>query len=465
MTYAFVLDATACSGCKACQVACKDKNRLAPGVLWRRVYEVSGGGWKQEGAAWSSTVFAYNLSISCNHCVHPKCAGVCPVDAYSVRDDGIVILDSSKCMGCGYCAWACPYGAPQYDRASGRMTKCDFCYGNLELGLAPVCVSACPLRVLDYTELDARRSLPEDRVALWETPPASHPYPMSWNSHTQPHLAIKPHAGMKSTEVKRMSNEEEVYPRGISGWEEAPLVGFTLLMQMAVGAVWAMLWLIPEARLQLLPMLWIGLCLGAGLLTSFAHLGAKRNAWRALNHLRKSWLSREILFAVLFGAGWTAALISRGLDSRASMLFSWLTAWIGVLLIHCMSQIYRLPSVPPWDSWRTELRFFISAALLGVLGIAPLLAWLHISAVPWSRMGLLAIVLLLANVLVAESRSLFIVSRRLQFGLILLGVIGCALVFFVPGWLSIYSSLVLLLPILAGQILGRWYFYQARASH
>src|SRR5512142_2610938 len=177
MRTAFVLDASSCTGCKACQVACKDKNQLPLEVLWRRVYEVTGGAWKQEGAAWSSTLFAYNLSLSCNHCVHPKCAGVCPVDAYTVRDDGIVLLDTSKCIGCGYCAWACPYEAPQYDSALGVMTKCDFCYDNLEMGLAPACVSACPLRVLDYAEVDGGRALSVDQVALWETPPAAYPFP------------------------------------------------------------------------------------------------------------------------------------------------------------------------------------------------------------------------------------------------------------------------------------------------
>ena len=53
-------------------------------------------------------------------------------------------------MGCGYCSWACPYGAPQYDTEQGIMTKCDFCYDYLDAGLPPSCVSACPLRVLDY---------------------------------------------------------------------------------------------------------------------------------------------------------------------------------------------------------------------------------------------------------------------------------------------------------------------------
>jgi len=108
MTYAFTFDASACSGCKACQVACKDKNNLPLGVLWRRVYEVSGGSWQKQGDAWKADVFAYNLTIACNHCVHPKCAGVCPTDAYVVRDDGIVYIDESRCIGCGYCAWRVP---------------------------------------------------------------------------------------------------------------------------------------------------------------------------------------------------------------------------------------------------------------------------------------------------------------------------------------------------------------------
>src|SRR5689334_24306296 len=171
--YAFSFDARFCSGCKACQAACKDKNNLPMGVLWRRVIEVSGGTWQKKEEAWNNTVFAYNLSISCNHCVYPKCAGVCPTVAYVLREVGIVFLDTTKCMGCGYCAWACPYGAPQYDHDAGHMTKCDFCLDQIEQGLPPVCVSACPMRVLDYGEMAVGEGL-----ALWDTPPKRHPYPL-----------------------------------------------------------------------------------------------------------------------------------------------------------------------------------------------------------------------------------------------------------------------------------------------
>lgn len=461
MTYAFVLDASACSGCKACQAACKDKNQLPAGVLWRRVYEVSGGGWQREEAAWSNTVFAYNLSLSCNHCIHPKCAGVCPADAYIVRDDGIVVLDSSKCIGCGYCAWACPYGAPQYDRAAGHMTKCDFCYDYLELGLAPACVAACPLRVLDYAEVGDGLALKADQIALWDAPPAEHPYPMPERSRTQPRLAIKPHAAMRSEAAKRIANQEEVRPQRTTGWEEAPLVGFTLLMQMAVGSFWAVLWLFQGVSLPWLPMLLIGLCLGGGVITSFAHLGSKRNAWRVLSHVRKSWLSKEILFTILFGAGWAGTLLSM-LAHAGTFLFSGVTALLGVELIHAMSRVYRLPAVPAWNSWRTQARFFLSALLLGSLAMLTAAMWVGRPATAWGAEGPFIMALLVAEAVVLSGPQLLRGSGILQLALLLTGLTVCAVVLIEPGWLGLFSSIFLLVIILAEQAVGRLRFYRAR---
>ncbi len=461
MTYAFVQDASACSGCKACQIACKDKNQLPPGVLWRRVYEVTGGGWKQEGAAWSSTLFAYNLSLSCAHCARPQCAEVCPVNAYTVRQDGIVTLDSSRCIGCRYCAWACPYEAPQYDRAAGHMTKCDFCMDNLELGLSPACVSACPLRVLDYAEVPGWKTLAADHAALWEIPPAAHPYPMPNNSHAQPHLAVKPHQAMRSAEAKQVANREEVHPQTTTGWEEAPLVMFTLLAQMAVGVFWVTVWLFQNGPLPLAPLGLAGLCLGAGWMASIAHLGTKRNAWRALSHLSTSWLSREILFTILFGAGWLSTLTVVILHGNGSIV-SRLTALIGLGLLYCMSRVYRLPSVPVWDSWRTQADFFLSAALLGLLGMAPLLAAMRILSFPRIQTGLPALLLLIAQGVIAGSRSRPVGRRGLQLGLTLAGGLGVAVVFFIPGWFGMSSSLVVLLTVLGEQAAERWLFYQAR---
>ena len=149
---AFYFDASSCTGCKSCQIACKDRNHLEVGLLWRRVYEIAGGGWQKQGVAWISTVYAYNLSISCNHCEQPICAEVCPAAAIQKRPDGIVYLDSDKCIGCRYCSWACPYSAPQYDERHGHMTKCNFCAEEIERGSLPACVAACPMRALDFGE-------------------------------------------------------------------------------------------------------------------------------------------------------------------------------------------------------------------------------------------------------------------------------------------------------------------------
>lgn len=201
--YAFYFDSSSCSGCKACQAACKDKNNLPVGLLWRRVYEVTGGKWTRSDEAWVNDVFAYNLSISCQHCRRPICVEVCPSRAMYKRPDGIVLVDQGKCLGCQYCSWACPYDAPQLDAARGRMTKCDFCVDNLEAGLPPACVAACPLRALDYgdlSELEAKYGA------------ASPVLPLPNTDLTNPAIVVKPHQAAERARHGRVqiANREEV---------------------------------------------------------------------------------------------------------------------------------------------------------------------------------------------------------------------------------------------------------------
>ena len=201
--FAVRFDASSCSGCKACQAACKDRNGLRAGLLWRRVYEVSGGGWKKAGSAWAQDVFALNLSVSCNHCEKPICAEACPTGAMRRRGDGVVLLDSGKCMGCRYCEWACPYGAPRYDEERGVMTKCDLCLERLEEGLAPSCVSACPMRALDF-------GTREEMEARWG--PAEG-FPLPDPRLTEPALRLTPHASAaRSAAEGAVANREEVEP-------------------------------------------------------------------------------------------------------------------------------------------------------------------------------------------------------------------------------------------------------------
>lgn len=151
---AFYFNSELCTGCKACMIACIDKHNLNKGVLWRRVLEYSGGEWLPVGDAYEQNVFAYYVSLSCNHCENPVCAEACPTQAMHKDENGIVSVDPDRCVGCRYCEWNCPYGAPQFDPERKKMTKCDFCRDYLEQGLPPSCVAACPCRALDYGEYD-----------------------------------------------------------------------------------------------------------------------------------------------------------------------------------------------------------------------------------------------------------------------------------------------------------------------
>ncbi len=156
----FYVDTSKCTGCKTCQLSCKDDNDLPVGVNWRRVYEYGGGDWIQhEDGTFSNDVFAYYMSISCNHCAQPACTKACPTGAMHKREkDGLVVVDGDVCVGCRYCEMACPYGAPQYSHEKKHMTKCDGCYDRVEQGKNPICVESCPLRALEFGPIDELRA-------------------------------------------------------------------------------------------------------------------------------------------------------------------------------------------------------------------------------------------------------------------------------------------------------------------
>lgn len=200
----FYFDQTRCNGCKACQVACADKNDLAPGVRWRRVVEYSGGTWAVNGHTFTPNVFTYYTSVACNHCEDPACVAVCPTTAMHQGDDGVVTVDPKKCIGCKYCTWACPYGAPQYDAEVKHMTKCDLCADYRATGQDPACVAACPSRALDWGPIDELRKEHGDAA------PGIAPLPDP--AMTRPHLVIKPHRDAQPWDQGTgfISNREEI---------------------------------------------------------------------------------------------------------------------------------------------------------------------------------------------------------------------------------------------------------------
>jgi DMSO reductase, iron-sulfur subunit len=151
---AFCFEQEHCVGCSACQIACKDRHDLPVGQSFRKVYEVSGGGYRSRGGAVFPEVYAFWNSLSCNHCLNPACVKSCPVGAMVKRaQDGIVVVDKDRCIGCQKCVQSCPYGAPQYDPATRKVGKCDFCLELLSRGKPPACVASCPVRALHYGPL------------------------------------------------------------------------------------------------------------------------------------------------------------------------------------------------------------------------------------------------------------------------------------------------------------------------
>lgn len=207
--YAFYFDSNACTGCKACQTACKDKHDLPVGQTWRKVYEVSGGDWKRVGNTFLNDTYAYYVSLGCNHCVDPICMEVCPAGAISKRDDGLVEIDQDQCIGCRYCEWACPYGCPQFHEESGVMMKCTGCNDYVDSGLPPQCVAACPSRALDFGEIG---ELQERHGRIGDAYKVSEVFPLPDSKYTLPSLIIKPHkdAAASGSTSARIANEEEV---------------------------------------------------------------------------------------------------------------------------------------------------------------------------------------------------------------------------------------------------------------
>jgi anaerobic dimethyl sulfoxide reductase subunit C (anchor subunit) len=281
---------------------------------------------------------------------------------------------------------------------------------------------------------------------------------------------------MSRTDEKLVANLEEVQPRKPSAWEEAPLILFTLLGQLAVGGFWATSWLFPPVwtladrlttPLRLVPHLIIGLSLGLGLLASFAHLGSKRNAWRALTHLSHSWLSREILFALLFGLGWLATAFGEVFLQRTASELTSITSILGIGLIYSMGQVYRLPAAPGWNDWRTNAGFFVSAILLGLSAMTPVLSYeARMSGVPvppifWMFIGTSVLLALLAQLAMLQKRTSDILFHNIRFWVILLGVVMTVAGIFYPASMD-WLGLPIFFAVLVEETLGRWLFYRSR---
>lgn len=158
--YGFVIDLTRCISCYSCVAACTIEN-LDPS-LWddsdKRRIRLRGG---EDGVypprieiGEYPNVMRIVLPMPCFHCENPPCVKVCPVGATYKRDDGIVIVEQEKCIGCGYCIVACPYGSRFRNHITGTVDKCNLCIHRIEAGEEPACVETCVGGALHLVDFD-----------------------------------------------------------------------------------------------------------------------------------------------------------------------------------------------------------------------------------------------------------------------------------------------------------------------
>jgi len=134
-----------CIGCHSCYAACKSENNTPLRTDWRYVVMREGGTYPHPRREF--------ISMACNHCLAPACQAACPTGSITKRGtDGVVLIDQDTCIGCRRCAGACPYGAPQVDTGTNKVSKCTLCVHRIDADLAPACATACLTGAITYVE-------------------------------------------------------------------------------------------------------------------------------------------------------------------------------------------------------------------------------------------------------------------------------------------------------------------------
>ncbi len=393
--WAMVADLRRCVGCQTCTAACKHANATSPAVQWRRVLDIETGTFPDVGRVF--------VPVGCMHCSDPPCMQVCPSTATKQRDDGVVTIDYDICIGCAYCAVACPYQArykvgeprPAYGKGRsmrveqaredparlGVAQKCTFCSDRIDHGLAngltpgvdpdatPACVNACIAGTLHFGDRDD----PDSNISAL----------LKENRHFRMHEELQTDSGFYYLWEKALDNrpdtgtdgtEEKQPSRGVGGvgqaapwlqghWDWRAAMNFigggAGAGMMAGAAGVSALTPAPLWPFVLLALLFVA----GGLSMVWWELG---RPWRSLNVMfnpRTSWMTRE---ALMVPPLFLSALAAAWWNSSALAL---LAALFALGFLYCQARMLNGgKGIPVWRE-PLSVPLLVSTGLVEGLGL------------------------------------------------------------------------------------------------
>jgi len=419
----FKVDTSLCVACRACVAACALEN--SPGVNLRHLYTFN------ENRMPDIPIFT--LSLACNHCETAACQNYCPALAYA-RDikTGAVIIDGSKCIGCGYCTWNCPYGAPVLNESKGFIEKCSFCNNLLKEGYEPACSAACPTGALAFSSLEEPQpvSFPD-----WFPEKELNPAISISSDFDDTSLKIIPEPKFKETMVTVPRPDDPSKPAKY--WS---LVLFSLSVAIASGIAVASLSGISDSALPFPNLnyhILIIILLSFGWLFSLFHLKNKIKGWRSMLNISNSPLSREILFFLSLGISSVAGYLTD------YVLFTTLSGILAIFLLITVDSVYTLTDK------RNSTIYHSGQLFLSGFTIAAFLSGMNL---------VLALVIILR---IAFSVNFIRINRN---HLLLSGFTFIRILLFIGLLLSFTGALqientALIILLLAGELLDRILYY------
>ena len=403
--YGMVVDLNRCVGCQTCTIACKHHNDTPPGVQWRRVLDVEQGEYPN--------VERLFLVTGCQHCAEPPCVPVCPTGATRQRADGLVTMDYDTCIGCGYCAVACPYqartiaherewyfGAPSrqeervfHEERVGVASKCTFCVDKideaaetpgvvpgLDLEATPACAASCIAQALHFgdfadpgsnvSRLAAENAHFQMHAELGTDPQIRYLYEVP---ETTP--GRDPAAEVEEEGAADRSDPNDPLVGGRQTfWDVRAAMNFILGgMSSGLAVVACVVWALGGMPGVMLPWFFAAAAvgMGVGLLFVFAEIGRRARFLYVLRRPQSSWMTRETYAVAVFYPAVAADLIWPSPALHA------LVAAAAAAFLLCQGKIlhagkgipaWRHPLVP-WMLVASGLYEGVAIALLGGLGI------------------------------------------------------------------------------------------------